>query len=242
MNPLKIGIVEDDLLIAESIAVTLQQIGYSHTTSVRNYADALKMIETHSPDLLLIDIIIEGEKDGIELAATINKNYPRPFIFLTANSNAATVNRAKEVNPSAYLVKPFTESDLYSSIEIAFNNYNVHKPVAKQPAQKLSADYIFIKEGEVFYKLLLSDVLYVESDNVYLNIFTSTRRYLVRTKLDDFLSQSGNGLFIRVHRSFAVNMYRLENIHPLSVTVGGREVPLQKNYRQQLLNTMNTLK
>lgn len=244
MKPLKIGIVEDDLLIAESIAVTLQQIGYLATIPVQTYAGALQMIETESPDLLLVDIILKGDKDGIDLAETVNKRYNIPFIFLTANSDAATVSRAKEVNPSAYLVKPFNENDLFSSIEIAFSNFNtLHQAENRmgKPANKLDGS-VFVKEGEVFLKVNLNTVLYIESDNVYLHLHTPQKHYLVRSKLDDFISEYARGSFVRVHRSYAVNLNFLEAINALTVTVAGKEIPMNKVYRDDLLNVIQHLK
>ncbi len=243
MKPLKIGIVEDDLLIAESIAVTLQQIGYQPTKPVRTYADALRMIETETPDLLLVDIILEGEKDGIDLAATVNKNYGTPFIFLTANSDAATVNRAKEVKPYAYLVKPFNENDLFSSIEIAFSNfYSANKNKTENAPLSKLGNVIFVKEGETFHKIEINDIHYVESNNVYLNIYTAKRHYLVRVKLDDFLDKYSIGNFVRVHRSFAINPKHLESINTASVHVSGKEIPMHNNYKQQILDSIETLK
>ena len=151
MKHLKIGIVEDDLIIAASIEMTLAQIGYQPVSPVRNYADALKMIASENPDLLLLDITLEGKQDGIELALKVNEVFGIPFIFLTSYSDPATVNRAKQANPYAYLVKPFNESDLFSAIEIAFNNYNREIKSARQPAKYLK-DAIFIKE-EIFNDL-----------------------------------------------------------------------------------------
>lgn len=240
MHPLKIGIVEDDLLIAESISVTLQQIGYHPTQPVRSYADALQMIRTESPDLLLVDIVIEGDKDGIDLAATINKEFQLPFIFLTANSDAATINRAKEVKPCAYLVKPFNENDLYSAIEIAFSNYNQLQHSAKKITPL--KDFIFIKEGELFHKIETNNILYIESENVYLNIYTTQKRFVVRQKIDDFIAEYMKEDFFRVHRSYAINLKHLETINNLSVHVAGKEVPLQKVYRQELLTAVSLIK
>ena len=243
MEHLKIGIVEDDLLFAESIAITLQQIGYRSTQPARSYSDALKMIEAESPDLLLIDIILEGEKDGIDLAFKINEDYQLPFIFLTGNSDRATVNRAKEVKPYAYLVKPFNESDLFSSIEIAFNNYNQEMNV-KQGDHSIAylKDVLFIKERELFHKVEMKDIHYVESDNVYLNIYTAKKHYVVRTKLEDFINGFVKGDFFRVHRSYAINVKHLETINDLSVKIAGKEIPLHKNYRQELLHLIKSVK
>lgn len=245
METLKIGIVEDDLLIAESIAVALQQIGYRHTEPVRSYAEALEMIKTENPDLILIDIVLlPGQPDGIELAETVNSKFSKPFIFLTGNSDAATVNRAKKVSPAAYLVKPFTQNELFASIEIACSNY--YKGAQSEPAAadvvSYLKDILLIKENNVFYKIEIADILYVESDNVYLSVFTTNRKFVVRAKMDEFIALSGHAVFARVHRSYAVNLKHLSTIGEVSVKLGNKEVPMQKAYKQQLVQSIGLLK
>ena len=161
MENLKIGIVEDDLLIAESIVQILKRLGYRTTQPVRNYADALKMITGEAPDLLLIDIILVGSPDGIELAKRVHEENTCPFIFITANSDRATVDRAKEVRLYAYLVKPFNENDLFSAIEIALSAFNHeeqlrNKEVTRRPSNN---DFIFIKENHLFHKIELKEII-----------------------------------------------------------------------------------
>jgi DNA-binding LytR/AlgR family response regulator len=240
MIPLKIGIVEDDLLIAESIFVALQQIGYTPIRPCRTYDDAIKMLQSELPDLVLIDIRIDGNRDGIDLANTINQEFSIPFIFLTANSDVNTISRAKTVKPGAYLLKPFSQNDLFTAIEIAFSNFNDEKN-EQSPVKKFT-DFIFIKEGDIFYKINLKDILYVGSENVYLNIHTSSKTYVVRNKLESFINAYAHHNFVRVHRSYAINVIHLESVSHVSVKVGGKEVPLNHNYKQDLLNMINPLK
>lgn len=244
MTPLKVGIIEDDLLIAESIYVTLQQIGYMPVRPVRNYTDALAMIATEKPDFLLVDIVLEGEKDGIELATEINKRFAIPFIFLTANSDAATVTRAKEVKPSAYLVKPFNESDLFSAIEIASSNFGNQKgnELSEITPPAVLNDVVFVKDGDTYHKVKIADILYVESDNIYLILHTSAKQFLVREKMDDFIAAKGRVYFLRVHRSYAVNAQHIDSIGVSGIRVSGREVPLQKSYRSALMEAIESLK
>jgi DNA-binding LytR/AlgR family response regulator len=244
MKPLTIGVVENDLLIAESIIVTLQQIGYHTTQPARNYDEALEMIDAEAPDLLLIDIMLDGKLDGIHLAETLNRDYGLPFLFLTANSDAATVNRAKDVKPYAYLVKPFTGNDLYSSIEIAFSNYNLQNGEVAIPAGSTSAlqDVVFIKEGDLYHKVIIPDILYLESDNVYLNVYTWKKQFVIRSKLDDFIAAYPKAALVRVHRSYAISLNHLEVINNLNVRVAGKEIPLHRSYRQELLKMIDALK
>ena len=241
MTPIKIGIVEDDLIVGKSIFALLKKIGYQPIPAVRSYKAALQMIQRDLPDLLLLDIELDGNEDGIELAEVINNEYGIPFIFLTGNSTSEFIERAKKVNPSAYLLKPFKEADLFTSIEIAFGNFNDSKKSSQRENQQPPAnrDYIFIKEDDTFQKLKLTDILYVESDHVYLNIHTLNKSYVVRTKLEDFMNENPAASLIRVHRSFAVSLIHLEEMDAVSVRVGEKSIPLGQAYKQDLLNNFN---
>src|ERR1700739_3345206 len=123
MSVLKIGIVEDELVIGRTILNTLDELGYQHCGPAINYTEAIEMLERDRPDLLLLDIQLSGKKDGIDVAEKLNELYHIPFIFLTANSDGDTIERAKKVKPNAYIVKPFTREELFAAIEIAFSNF-----------------------------------------------------------------------------------------------------------------------
>ena len=114
----KIGLVEDELVIAMTITSTLKKLNYQVSKPASNYAQAIEMIERDRPDLLLLDINLGGQKDGIDVAAYTRANHHIPIIFLTAHSDTATVQRAKLVKPNAYLLKPFTKDDLFAALEI----------------------------------------------------------------------------------------------------------------------------
>ncbi|MEX0811046.1 MAG: response regulator [Chitinophagales bacterium] len=239
---LKIGIVEDDLIIAESIYSTLKQIGYEALRPVRNFDDAIALIKKEAPDLLILDITIEGRKDGIDLAAEINNSFKTPFIFLTAYSDENTLNRSKKVNPAAYLVKPFSEKDLYSSIEIAINNYRSQGNFPRQNNSPKQRKFALIKDGHLFHKINFNDILYIESDNVYLSIYTPQKKFVIREKLGNFIQENPNSDFVKVHRSYAINTQHLETVNELYVVVAGKEIPVQKNYRKELLEMVRLFK
>ncbi len=244
MTKLRIGIIEDELLIAEEIYLTLQQIGYSPLRPAYNFNDGLAMIKSGQPDLLLIDISLNDTKDGIELAAEVNNNFNIPFIFLTGNTDAETIERAKTVKPSAYLIKPFVQSDLFSSIEITFSNF-VSQQTGKAPAQSVAkalSDSLFIREAGIYHKIKLRDILYVESENVYLNIYTKEKCHVSRMKIEDFLNDYAHGNFFRIHRSYAINLHELESISIANVVVAGRQVPMNKVLKDDLMKELKTLK
>ena len=237
---IKIGIVEDELLIAEKIKRLLMSMDYEVCEPVSSYEEALAMIETEKPDLLLLDINLNSKKDGIDLAEKVNELYQLPFIFLTANSDALTVERAKNVKPNAYLVKPFKKEELIIAIEIAFNNYQNEKAKTINPLPNPTAkDFIFIKENQRFVKILFSDIVYVESYENYVQIFTTEiKKKIVRSTFADFLTQLPTGKFFRTHRSFAVQINLVENIEPTEVFACGYKIPISNTYRADLFKAL----
>lgn len=123
MKKMKVGIVEDEMIIAETISLALKKLGYLPIVPVFSYDAAIRMLEIEMPDIVLLDINLNDALDGVDLAHYINTNHSLPIIFLTANSDRLTIERSKQTRPSAFLVKPFSNEDLYSAIEIALFNH-----------------------------------------------------------------------------------------------------------------------
>ncbi|MCB9252509.1 MAG: response regulator [Flavobacteriales bacterium] len=234
-NNIKIGIVEDDLLMSQLISNTLINLGYNITSVASNYDDAIKMIENEKPDILLLDIYLEGDKSGIDVAETLNKKYNLPFIFLTANAGKETLEQAKKVNPPAFLVKPFNNNDLYASIEICLNNF-LKPPVSRADnSEYFNKDFVFIKDGYYFYKIKFNDIYFIESDHVYINIFTNAKKMTVRSSLGHFLDNINKEAFVKVHRSYAVNLNHIDSISTDHLMIKGHKVPTSKKYREEVL-------
>jgi DNA-binding LytR/AlgR family response regulator len=239
-HEIKIAIVEDELLIAEDIKMTLDEIGYQTCEPVSDYTAALEMIKHQNPDLVLLDINLGGERDGIDIAKQINEHYHLPFIFLTANSDKVTVGRAKEVKPYAYLVKPFTQEELFTSIEIAVNNFNAAKHVIPQKKSADDKNYIFIRDNHRFIKILFQDIAYLESRENYVVIHTIDKKNIThRSTFSEFLSQLPAEKFFRIHRSYAIQTELIENIENTGVTLVGITIPLSNTYKESLFSHLN---
>lgn len=235
MDKVKIGIVEDDEIISRNIHIILNELGYETTLPASNYNDAIKMIETQKPDLVMLDIQIDGDKDGIDLAETINKNYKVPFIFLTSNSDKFTIDRAKKVFPPAYLVKPFNKQDLYSAIEICLYNFSKETKPMEVTNSYRHNDFIFIKDGYYFHKVKTDDIFYMESDHVYINVYTSSKKITVRASLNNYIENFSSDTFFRPHRSYAININHIETINSEYVLINGEKIPITKQKRDELL-------
>jgi DNA-binding NarL/FixJ family response regulator len=124
MSEVRVLIVEDEPVIAENIAVYLVNNDFTISGIAYDNEDARKQLSNNTPDVVLMDINLGSDEDGIDLAKFIRENFDIPVLFLTSYADKDTINRAKEVEPNAYILKPFTEKTLLSSFEIAISNYS----------------------------------------------------------------------------------------------------------------------
>ena len=124
MSSIKALIIEDEPLIAEDIRDYLSNMDYQPVDVAYSKEQAFRFLEKYELDIVLLDINLGSKTDGIEIAKIINEKYKIPFIYLTSYSDKATLEMAKKTHPWGYLVKPFQEHDLFTSLEIALFNYS----------------------------------------------------------------------------------------------------------------------
>ncbi len=122
-NKLKILIVEDEPVIAENISIYLDNNDFEVSAIAYDSDEAFQQLKNNTPDAAVLDINLESDKDGIDIADYINKEIQIPFLFLTSYSDKNTLDKAKLVKPSGYIVKPFNERTLLASLEIAISNF-----------------------------------------------------------------------------------------------------------------------
>ncbi|MEG5136148.1 MULTISPECIES: hybrid sensor histidine kinase/response regulator [unclassified Microcoleus] len=125
MNPIKILVVEDEVIVAEDIAGRLKKLGYTVTATVASGEEALEKVAEERPDLVLMDIVLKGDMDGITTAEKIRTKVDVPTVFLTAYADEKTLQRAKLTNPFGYIIKPFQQHDLRVAIEIALHRHEI---------------------------------------------------------------------------------------------------------------------
>ena len=127
----KILIVEDEPVIAENISIYLDNNDFEVSAIAYDSDEAFLQLKNNTPDAAILDINLESDKDGIDVAAYINKEIQIPFLFLTSYSDKNTLDKAKQVKPSGYIVKPFNEKTLLASLEIAISNFASEKNSAQ---------------------------------------------------------------------------------------------------------------
>jgi PAS domain S-box-containing protein len=128
----KILIVEDEFIIAEDIRTSLQSIGHHVIAICSNGEEAYQKAFILKPDLLLLDVILEGEISGIDLAIKIREDFMIPIIYITAHSDVKTLEKAAQTMPYGYLLKPFEEEELYVALKIAYHKHNMELACLKK--------------------------------------------------------------------------------------------------------------
>lgn len=231
MNKIKIAIVEDEIIIAKTIVLAIEAIGYEVVGTVGKYNEAIDMIAKSTPDLLLLDINLGTKKDGIDLAFEVKKRFGTPVIFLTANSDPATISRAKEVNPLSFLVKPFSKNDLFSAIEIGMNNFNtIINPRLDVP------QFVILKVGNAFNKVFFDDIVYLEKDKHYFDIhLISGKKLLVRYTTSEMIDLLPENQLVKINKSHIVNKRHISKIESRFVYVADLKFLIAKGVQKELL-------
>ncbi|MDO6390845.1 response regulator [Pontibacter sp. BT731] len=251
MARLKLLIAEDDVVIAQNLSLSLESMGYQVCQAVSSGEELLLQVHQHQPDLIILDITLDGKLDGIETAAMLAKATKVPFIFMTAFSDKDTIDRAKQTNPHAYLVKPFDARTLQSSIELAIHNAGTRQlqptAIPALPTDTVEADNfllhdaLFVKVRNRLEKVMLEDIIWAEAQDIYCNIKTRTHLHLVSQSLKNLEQRLPASQFMRVHRSYIVQLTAIEAIEDNNILIGGKQIPIGNTHREALLNRLQIL-
>lgn len=241
MADLKIYIVEDELLYANQLEMIVDELDYELAGIADNSDTAKAEIEQVKPDLILMDIKINGSMNGIDLASSISLNVP--IIFITSFDDQATFDRAKSTQPYAYLTKPFEAAHLQRTIELAICNGS--KVNAEDWSQDLVFDNsLFIKKRNKLEKVGIGDVTYLEVEDRYSTVFTeSGKKYVLRMSLGDVEEKLPANEFMRIHRKYTINLKKISSINTQDnlVQLGETELPISRSHKEDLLQKLEWL-
>jgi DNA-binding LytR/AlgR family response regulator len=237
--PLKILIVEDEMLIAANIANQLETLGYEILGIIPRGQEAINAVKSDKPDLVLMDINLKGDIDGIEAATQMQLEGAIPIIYLTANTDEHHFKRAKATNPYAFLSKPFKKLDLKNAIELASDRILAEKNEPQNDSSKFVLnDRIFVRRNDIMVKIIIADIQYLEADRNYCQIFTQNNTYLLVNTLKNMEDKLPTEVFQRIHRSYIVNLNYVDEVAQNHITVKNKILPLSKELRKDFLDRL----
>ena len=219
MKPVKILIVEDEFIISERLAQNLQGTGYEVTNIVVSGKEAIESINADRPDLIIMDIKLEGELDGIDTTKQINKKYTIPVIYLTGYTDKKLFTRAKSTHPVSYLTKPYNSNDINNAIELAIHNAVFFNEKSKGASKKIEdtlfvlSEHIFVKDSKnCFNKVGIEDILWIKGEGSYSVIKTLNEKHVTSHNLKTIENKIQHQGLLRIHRSYIINLSKVNQI------------------------------
>lgn len=238
-------IVEDEPNYADTLEMFVDELGYNITGIAGEGQAARDAFKLNKPDLVLMDINIEGDVTGIDLAREFQTNNPTPIIFITSFDDKETFAKAKETAPHAYLIKPFDPDRLERSMELALQRAHSddEKVFEDNSNAVLARDSFFVKERNRLVKIKIASILWVEVEDKYCILHVSDRKYVLRQSLKDLAAKLDPAVFVQTHRSYIVNANAIDDIdYSLYVVrANGQEIPLGKSYKDDLVQRLQML-
>ncbi len=242
---IRILLIEDEAVLALDLCDLLQAEGYQVVGIADNGPAALALYQAHSIDLVLCDIRIQGPWDGIETVTRLARpGRPVPVIYLSTYSDRTTRERALQTLPAAYLLKPVTPESLCVAVELALHTLSCQPaaaapapspvPLGPEPVLRLG-ETIFIRHNYRFVRVQLADILLLQADNTHTLLVTESQKYALRLTMGHLLDRLANPQLVRVHRSYAVNIDRVNSFTDQELTLADQTVPMSRQYRDDFL-------
>lgn len=250
MSKKKILVVEDEAIVAKDISVCLNRLGYDVIGTCPTGERALEFLKSNQPDLILLDIMLAGRLNGIDVSNHVKDNYQIPVVFLTAYADEKTISKAKVAEPYGYVIKPFKEIDLRTSIEMALYKFSKEKEkLAKYGNSEnesgkysiIANEYIYVKSNSKLVKVQNEKILFIEALKDYVTLNTLTEKYTIHSTMKDIEKKLPEEFFIRVHRSFIINLKKISSIDGSLVHIENhsKPIPIGGSYKEKLYNRLN---
>jgi len=240
MANIRILSVEDDPIYAETIRMIVEQSGYELAGQFANGEEALLAIKAIKPDLLLLDIHIEGALNGIQLAEKIDKGIPT--IFVTSLREKEIFESAKGTKPFAFILKPFDNLMLQNTIDLAVSRFAGEERAVLNEKDLVVKDSFFIKDRNSLVKVPMNSIHYIEAEDKYCTLYAAEKKFVVRISLQEILSKLPEN-FIRTHRSIIVDASKIErlNLETHELQLGSMTLPIGTTYKDSLLSRLRKI-
>jgi DNA-binding LytR/AlgR family response regulator len=220
-------IVEDEPDLGQNIKDLLKYLGYTVSGIIGNGKDTLDFLKENTPDLILMDIQIKGDIDGITLCRKIKSIYDIPVVYLTAFSDISFLDRISSYPYEGYLLKPFTVEELKTTVHLGIN-------AKKKKGIKPEKNIITIKDKGFTVPISTQDILFFQADGLYTKIQTKTKSYVVRDILKDLIDSIRSSRFIRVHKSYVINLKEIDSFNSKEIHIQDFVIPLRRGFYKEI--------
>lgn len=235
MKVLKVLIVEDEILIAETIKIYLEDRGHQIVNIAISYDEAVSAYHLRKPDIVLLDIRLYGPHSGIDVANFIlGQKESVPFIYLTSQYDQRILDHALTTNPYGYLTKPIQKESLWTSIESAYNLF-----LSKNAVDKM----ITIQDGKNNYQIKVNDILFIQADHVYSKIVnTQQKELIIRKTLQQVLELIDFDFIIYCHRSYIVNSKYITSWNQDEIILNkDTPIPISRSRKNEVLEKIKLM-
>ncbi|MEL7269947.1 MAG: response regulator transcription factor [Bacteroidota bacterium] len=240
-NNFDILIVEDERIISKDLQDCLRELGYLNSIVVDTYEAAIEVIDQNSPNIVLLDISLRGEKSGVDIAKYLIQTDTIPFIYITSYTDKKTLEDAKSTRPSGYLVKPFRKEDIFTSIEISLSNF-AHRKVDnnRRVTPVLNSQIPFRIKKAINYihnnydkRLTLNELSHISEMSLY-HFARSFKSYLGKTPYQYIMEQ-------KMERAKVLLISTTKSIIQIGLEVGyDNQSHFAKNFRKAMGQTPKT--
>jgi DNA-binding response OmpR family regulator len=266
MNKYKILIVEDDILTAENIKMTIEDHGHTAITTPSGHS-ALELVKINIPHLVIMDIQLAGSIDGITTARCINSICTVPIIFLTMLRENEIFKRATEVFPFSFITKPFDEITLIRAVDLALHNFYTEDTETFRYIKKDTIDSIFVlyNNSNFYRKIMLGDILFIEASGNYSNIYLKINKDIIETgttknkqsptnkdaqynsitvsiSSNNVVKQMKHPDIVKINRSYYANVNMIDAIQGSTIKILDKEMTVGNDCKDDLMARVRILK
>lgn len=236
---LSILIVEDEELFCLQLEAFILDLGYNLIGTTDNSEDAIKLIRKKRPDIVIMDIKINGKYDGIEVANKLSDTQTK-FLFVTSFNERAEYERAKQTSFIGYIIKPFDQLTLKSIIEYSIQQkqeYITEKKKNYELKEAETKNSILVKHNGHLYKVIYQDILFIEAKGKLSVIHTKEKNLISNTSLSKFISKLPSKEFVQIHKSYLVNINQITKLISKNneLFIGDKILPIGRVYKESFL-------
>ncbi|MEQ6119097.1 response regulator transcription factor [Reichenbachiella sp. MALMAid0571] len=244
MKNLNIVIVEEDPKVVENLCEILEYLNHQVVGEASNTKDALRLIEERNPNFLIINICVNAKSDGILLGRKVKEDYDIPFIFTSSDADdTELIHKAIEEKPYGFVLKPYSIKDIDTAIQIAFNQFEelsrLEFNLLSKPSRELT--HIFLKVNSKLININLKDILWIESKGDYAVFKTENDSFIIHSTMKNIETKLSNSQFLKVHRSFIINLDKIVNIEDSNLLIKDKIIPISRGNKDSLLRSIHML-